>query len=60
MKYISTTQAAQKWNISARRVAILCAENRIDGVQRAGRSWIIPEDVEKPSDARVKNGKYMK
>lgn len=54
MKYISTTQAAQKWNISARRVAVLCAESRIASVHRASRNWIIPEDAEKLGDARVK------
>lgn len=39
---------------------ILCNENRIPGAQRAGGRWIIPEDAEKPADARVKSGKYIK
>lgn len=60
MKYISTSEAAKKWGLSRRRVAILCKGNRIEGVQRAGQTWIIPETAEKPDDARIKNGKYIK
>ena len=60
MKYISTSEAAEKWGLSRRRVAILCTENRIEGVQRTGQIWIIPETAEKPADARIKSGKYIK
>lgn len=60
MKYISASEAAAKWNISARRVSILCAEGRISGAQKAGSYWIIPEDAQKPADARIKSGKYIK
>ena len=60
MKYISASEAAVKWNISARRVSILCAEGRISGAQKAGAYWIIPEDAQKPADARIKSGKYIK
>ena len=60
MKYLSTFEAAEKWGISHRRVSILCNEGRIAGAQRAGSRWIIPEDAEKPADARIKSGKYIK
>ena len=60
MKYLSTSQAAEKWNISARRVAVLCEKGRINGVQKAGSTWIIPDDAIKPTDNRVKSGKYIK
>ena len=60
MKYLSTFEVAKKWGISHRRVAILCNENRIPGAQRAGSRLIIPEDAEKPADARIKSGKYRK
>ena len=60
MKYMSTFEAAKKWGISHRRVSILCNQDRIPGAQRAGIRWIIPEDAEKPSDARIKSGKYIK
>ena len=60
MKYLSTFEVAEKWGISPRRVGILCNNDRIPGAQRAGRRWIIPEDAEKPTDARIKSGKYIK
>ena len=60
MKYMSTFEAAEKWGISHRRVSILSNKDRIPGAQRAGSRWIIPEDAEKPSDARIKSGKYIK
>ena len=60
MKYLSTFEAAGKWGLSPRRVGVLCNENRIPGAQRAGSRWIIPEDAEKPKDARIKSGKYIK
>lgn len=60
MKYLSAKQIAQKWNVSSRRVTILCNESRVLGSQKAGNVWIIPADAKKPVDARVKNGKYIK
>ena len=60
MKYLSTFEAAEKSGVSPRRVGVLCNENRIPGAQRAGYRWIIPENAEKPKDARIKSGKYIK
>ena len=60
MDYISTIEAGKKWNLSNRRVAILCSEGRIPGVKKIGNTWLIPADSEKPADARVKTGKYIK
>ena len=60
MKYLSTFEAAEKWGISHRRVNVLCNEGRITGAQRAGSRWIIPADAEKPADARIRSGKYIK
>ena len=53
--YMSAKEAAEKWGISERRVQILCQQNRIAGVLRFGRSWVIPKDAEKPPDNRYKN-----
>lgn len=58
MKYISAIEAAKRWHLSRRRVVALCGNGRITGAQKAGAYWIIPENAEKPSDARVKSGKY--
>ncbi len=42
MEYITVKQAAQKWGVTPRRVQILCADNRIKGAYRFGKSWMIP------------------
>ena len=60
MKYLSSKEAADKWGISERRVQILCNQERIEGVIRIGITWGIPDDAEKPKDARIKSGKYIK
>lgn len=52
MDFMSARDAADKWGISQRRVAVLCSENRIDGATMVGNMWIIPSDAEKPTDAR--------
>ena len=52
MEYMSAREAADKWGISQRRVAVLCSENRIDNATMVGNMWIIPTTAEKPVDAR--------
>ena len=56
LQYMSARDAAERWNISQRRVSVLCAENRIPNVAILGNMWIIPIDAEKPVDARKNNG----
>ncbi len=53
LSFISAKEAAEKWNISQRRVAILCSENRIVGAMMVGNMWIIPGNAEKPIDKRT-------
>ena len=57
MGYITASQAAEKWNISQRRVQILCAQDRIEGVFKLGENWAIPDDAQKPEDNRIKECK---
>ena len=52
MGFISAREAAEKWGISQRRVSTLCAEKRIRNAEMVGSVWIIPDDAEKPVDAR--------
>lgn len=52
MEFMSAKEAANKWGISQRRVAVLCAENRIEGAMMVGNMWVIPAEAEKPADAR--------
>ena len=51
LEYISARDAADKWGISQRQVAILCAENRIPYATMVGNMWIIPASADKPADA---------
>lgn len=60
MEYLSIRQTAEKWNLSVRRVQVLCANNRIPGALRIGYSWAIPADATKPNDERIKSGRYCK
>ena len=53
MEYISAREAAEKWGISQRRVANLCAEKRIDKAEMIGNMWLIPMNATKPTDARA-------
>ena len=53
--YISVQQAATKWGISKRRVRTLCSNQRIHNAVRIGNMWVVPENAQKPSDARKKD-----
>ena len=57
MDYISVQEAAKKWGISERRIQKLCESNRIPGVVRFSRMWLIPISAEKPKDGRYKENK---
>ena len=52
MEFMSAREAADKWGISQRRVAVLCSEQRIAEATMVGNMWIIPTSAEKPIDAR--------
>ncbi|MBQ8301654.1 MAG: Fic family protein [Clostridia bacterium] len=56
MNYIKVSEAAEKWGLSSRRVRLLCSQNRIDGVIKKGKLYMIPENTPKPIDARTLKG----
>lgn len=56
MNYVTTIEMSEIWGISARRIALLCEQERIEGAIKKGKTWLIPEDAEKPADKR-KNAK---
>ena len=56
MDVILIKEAAAQWNLSERWVQKLCEEGRIEGVQRFGRSWMIPRTAAKLRDLRRKGG----
>ena len=60
MEYLSISQVAEKWRLSTRRINVLCSEGRSLGATKIGSYWAIPEDAEKPADARIKSGRYVK
>ena len=60
MEYITIQEASEKWGISERRIQTLCTTGRLQGAQKFGRQWAIPADTEKPFDARIKSGRYVK
>ena len=60
MKYMSISIASRKWQISDRRIRVLCVDGRIEGAVKFGRNWSIPIDAAKPIDARKNHQKYYK
>lgn len=54
-EYMTTREAAEKWNVSLRWVQRLCKENRIKSVLNINRIWLIPKETDKPADARRKS-----
>lgn len=57
MDFLTRKQASEFWGISQRRVAILCEQGRIKGVSKAGKTWLIPTDAQKPVDWRKKESR---
>ena len=60
MEYMTIQEAAERWGVSARRIQVLCSNGRLDGATKFGRQWAIPTEVQKPDDARIKSGRYVK
>lgn len=54
MEFMTVKQAAKRWNVTERLVQRLCAEGRIEGATKFGRSWGIPTNTSKPLDPRRK------
>lgn len=57
MEFLTTKEISQQWNISARRVAILCENGRLAGAIKKGKTWLIPSNTKKPNDGRYKRMK---
>lgn len=56
MDYLTASEISKIWNISSRRIGVLCTEGRIEGAVKKGKMWLIPENAQKPADARFKGG----
>ena len=53
-EYMTTKEASEKWNITERRINVLCKEGRIPGAYKENKRWIIPMNAVKPADKRLK------
>lgn len=51
--YIKVSEAAERWGLSSRRVRLLCANGRIEGIVRKGNLYFIPANATQPVDART-------
>ena len=56
-EYISSQEAADKWNVSRRRVSVFCSQDRISGVINVAGKYLIPAEAEKPDDPRSRRHK---
>ena len=57
---MTTKEASELWEITPRRVQVLCDEGKVDGAVRMGRTWIIPKGTPRPLDGRTKAAKAKK
>ena len=56
------SEKALEWNVTPRTVNAMCKNGRIQGAVKEKRTWLIPDDAEKPLDGRVPRkceGKYI-
>lgn len=54
MRYLSTKEIANRWNITERTVRNYCSQGLIPGAFVTGKTWNIPEDAIKPVKKRGK------
>jgi hypothetical protein len=57
MEYLTSVEMSEKWGITGRRISVLCAEGRIEGAIKKGKTWLIPSDTQKPADARFRDNR---
>ena len=51
---ISVHEASKLWNISERRITLLCREGKLIGAKKEGKCWYINENCPRPVDGRFK------
>ncbi len=56
MAYISVAEAAERWQLSERRVQKFARDGRILGAKKFSGSWAVPEDAARPQDPRKPGG----
>jgi hypothetical protein len=59
--YVKAEELAERWNVSARQVQMLCKAGKIDGAVKFGTTWAIPEGAAKPTrTGKLKPGRKTK
>ena len=56
--YMTIKETAEKWNLTGRRVQKMCSDGKIEGAQKFGNAWAIPQNAERPVDRRVTTGEF--
>ena len=54
MKYLDVRSASAKWELSERRITMLCRDGKIEGAKKEGKQWMIPAGAPKPFDGRTR------
>ena len=57
--FMTVKEASAKWGISDRRIRVLCAEGKISGAIKEGKTWKFPVDTVKPIDRRYKSNESL-
>ena len=56
--YMSINSVAEEWGITPRSVRTMCATGKIQGAEKVGRDWLVPNGAVRPADGRVTSGEY--
>ena len=57
--FMTVKEASTKWGISDRRIRVLCAEGKISGAIKEGKTWKFPVDTVKPIDRRYRSNESL-
>lgn len=52
MNFLTTTEMAEVWGISSRRIALLCSQGRVDGATMKGKNMADTGECKKTEDPR--------
>ena len=58
MNYISLKELAEKWDISIKYLQTLARTGMLEGAIKQDHKWMVPEDIKRPTDHRVRTGAY--
>lgn len=58
MDFMTTKEAACKWEVTERMVQYHYKAGRIGGAVKMAGVWLIPKEAEKPADVRRKEFKH--